>query len=394
MKRFTFLLLIMASATVYAQKPVKPNLNKALRSLTEGKLDEAKTNIDAAIESEKLKDDGKTWYYRGLIYASIDTTSKEQFKDLAPDAFNTALEAFAKADELSKGKSDNYFTQDASGLPQLKSQQITYWANSYINKGAAQYQEEDFEAAVESFDRVAKILPGDTTAYFYGAFAANQAENYDKAIENFNKYIEHGGTSVDAYLSLYNIYRGPKEDKEKALAIVQEARKKFPENADLPKAEIGLLIDLQRIDEAKSGLQTAIRQEPDNKILHFYLGYANATLKDFEAAKKNYEDALKIDPQYFEAQLYLAKLMYNDAAMIKKEMANLGISAADKKKRFALDKVLVEKLKLALPYWEKAEKLNASDQEVLDTLYSIYTDLDMQDQIKRIEKRYKELGME
>jgi len=75
-------------------------------------------------------------------------------------------------------------------------------------------------------------------------------------------------------------------------------------------------------------------------------------------------------------------------------MSNLGISAADKKKKLDLDKVLVEKLKLALPYWEKAEKLKPDDQEVLDTLSGIYVDLDMQDQIKRVEKRYKELGLE
>ena len=94
------------------------------------------------------------------------------------------------------------------------------------------------------------------------------------------------------------------------------------------------------------------------------------------------------------AQLYLAKLVYADAASLKKEMSNLGISAEDKKKRFDIDKKLVEKLKVAQPYWEKAEKMNPSDQEVLDTLYSIYTDLDLQDQIKRIDKRYKELGIE
>ncbi len=155
-----------------------------------------------------------------------------------------------------------------------------------------------------------------------------------------------------------------------------------------------MLIDLKRIDEAKSGLEAAIKKEPNNKILHFYLGYANASLNDNESAKKNYEDALKIDPQYFEAQLYLAKLMITEAVAIKKEMSNLGISAADKKKKFDLDKVLVDKLKLALPYWEKAEKIKPDDQEVLDTLYSIYTDLDIQDQMKRIEKRYKELGMD
>ena len=75
-------------------------------------------------------------------------------------------------------------------------------------------------------------------------------------------------------------------------------------------------------------------------------------------------------------------------------MSNLGISAEDKKKRFELDSKLVAKLEQALPYWEKAEKLNPDDQEVLDTLYSIYTDLDIQPKLKHIMSRYKELGME
>ena len=88
-----------------------------------------------------------------------------------------------------------------------------------------------------------------------------------------------------------------------------------------------MLIDLKRIDEAKKGLEEAIKKEPNNKILHFYLGYANSSLNNIEEAKKNYEAALKIDPQYFEAQLYLAKLVYAEAAATKKEMSNLGITA-------------------------------------------------------------------
>jgi tetratricopeptide (TPR) repeat protein len=276
----------------------------------------------------------------------------------------------------------------------MKSQQMSYWANTYINKGASLYQEEDLENSLKAFEKAQMILPDDTLAYFYAGFVANGLENYDKAIASFQKYIDLGGKSSDAYLSIININSGPKANKEEALRVVRLAKPKFPNNPDLPKVEIGLLIDLKRIDEAKSGLEDAIKKEPTNKILHFYLGYANASLNNFEEAKKNYEEALKIDPQYFEAQLYLAKLVYADAASIKKEMSNLGITAADKKKRFELDKQLVEKLKLALPYWEKAEKLNPSDQEVLDTLYSIYTDLDLQDQMKRVEKRYKELGIE
>jgi tetratricopeptide (TPR) repeat protein len=394
MKRLTLVLLVLASATVYAQKPVKPNLNKALASLRERKYEEAKANIDAAITNDKLKDDGKTWYYRGLIYMSIDTSSNEQVNALAPDAYKTAMEAFAEADKRADPKKE-YFIQDPVTLiPETKTQQVTFWANSHINKGAKAYDKEDYAAAVASFDKASAINSNDTLPYFYGGIAAMQSENWDKAIENFNKYIEKGGKMHEVYNYLYNAYNGPKADKEKALEVVREAHKKFPNNGDFAKLEIGLLIDLKRIDEAKSGLEAALKSEPDNKILHFYLGYANSQMNNPTEAKKNYENALKLDPQYFEAAYYLARLVYFDAIDIKKKMGQLGISAEDKKKKFEMDKILVEKLRVALPYWERAEKLNPSDQDVLDNLYTIYGDLDMQDQVKRIEKRYKELGYE
>lgn len=392
MRRVTLLLLMLVAVSVYAQKTVKPNLNKALKSWSEGKLDEAKSQIDLATTYEKTMNDGKTWYYRGLIYASLDTTTNEAYKALAPDAFAIAIESFAKGDELNGGK--EHFVQDAMGLPILKSQQIAYWGNGYLNQGASYYQEDELEKAVMSFEKAQAVQPNDTLAYFYCGFAANSLEDYDKAIASFQKYIELGGKSLDAYLSIINTYSGPKEDKEEALKWVRLAKPKYPDNADLPKVEIGLLIDLKRIDEAKAGLVSAIKSEPDNKILHFYLGYTNNSLGNFEEAKKNYEDALQIDPNYFEAQLYLSKLMYKDAAEIKVAMSNLGISAEDRKKRFELDSKLVAKLEQALPYWEKAEKLNPDDQEVLDTLYSIYTDLDIQPKLKHIISRYKELGME
>jgi hypothetical protein len=80
MKKYTLLLLLLATVAAYAQKAPKPNLNKALQLWTENKLDEAKTMIDAATTYEKTMNDAKTYYYKGLIYASLDTTSNEKFK--------------------------------------------------------------------------------------------------------------------------------------------------------------------------------------------------------------------------------------------------------------------------------------------------------------------------
>jgi len=52
-------MLILMSAE--AQKAKKPNINKAKTLWTQGKLDEAKSMIDAATEYEKTMNEGKTW---------------------------------------------------------------------------------------------------------------------------------------------------------------------------------------------------------------------------------------------------------------------------------------------------------------------------------------------
>lgn len=394
MKRTALSILMLASVLAFGQKPVKPNLNKALQSLQAGKLDEAKTMIDLATTYEKTMNDGKTWYYRGLIYAALDTTSNPAFKSLAEDPLKTAVESFAKADQLGKAGSDYYITPPGVAMPVTKTSQIAYLSNYYINKGAEAYKEDNLEEALKYFEKDAVLSPHDTTGYFYAGYVANSLENYDKAISNFETYIKEGGKSPDAYSLLVNINSGPKENKEKALEIARTAKEKFPNNGDFPKVEIGLLIELNKIDQAKGGLEAAVKREPENKLYHFYLGYVNSKLEKWEDAKKNFEDALKIDPTYFDAQYYLAQIYYIDADKVRDEMKNLGISAADKKRKVELDKVMVDKYNKAKPYWEKAEKMNPTDVDVLDKLSTIYYFLGDDANVERVHKRLKELGHE
>jgi tetratricopeptide (TPR) repeat protein len=403
MKRIIFLMLIMASASVFAQKQAKPNINKALKSMQEGKLNEAKEQIDAATTYEKTMNDGKTWYYRGLIYAALDTTSNEAFKTLDPDPLKVSLESFTKADQLGKAGTE-YFTTDAgSVVPVTKSQQLEMLANYYLDKGIKQFQDDqDNEASLKSLGKTKQIFetampayPNDTLTYYVTGLVASQAENPEMAEENINKYLEKGGKSKDAYLILYQIYNsGPKEDKAKALEIVRKGKAALPNNPDFPKLEIGILIDQNKIDEAKNNLEAAVKSEPNNKILHFYLGYTNSKMEKWDEAKKNFEDALRIDPAYFDAQYYLAQIYLIDANKIREQLKSLGMSAADKKKAAELDKLLVEKYRVALPHWEKAEKLNPKDVEVLDRLRTIYYYLGDDAKEKVMTQRLKELNVE
>ncbi|MBT1701752.1 tetratricopeptide repeat protein [Chryseosolibacter indicus] len=393
MKRITLLMLMLAGFALHAQKQAKPNLNKALNLYREGKLAEAKEILDAATTYEKTMNDGKTWYYRGLVYAALDTTSNAQLKSLDPDPLKVAIESFAKADQMA-GKSEYFITGKDGVLPITKTTQIQTLANYYLNKGAQLYQDEKLEEALANFEKTQAVYPQDTTAFFYGGFVANSLEQHDKAIANFEKYIELGGKSPDAYSLLININSGPKENKEKALEYVRKAKQVFPANSDFPKVEIGLLIDLNKVEEAKSGLENAVKSEPDNKIYHFYLGYVNSKLEKWDDAKKNFEAALKVDPAYFDAQYYLAQIYLIEADKVRSQLKNLGISAADKKKQAELDKELVNKFKVALPYWEKAEQLKGDDVDVLDRLKTIYYYLGDDKNQKRVEAKLKTLGAE
>lgn len=406
MKRITILLLMLTAVTAFAQKAVKPNINKALNSWKEGKLDEAKTMIDLATTYEKTMNDGDTWYYRGLIYASIDTTSNETYKALAPDALKTSVESFAKAEQLAKAGKEYFVTMANSPLPVTKPQQLEQLSNYYLDKGIKKLQEEeDYEGSIaylektkQVFENTLKAYSNDTLTYYVLGLAGHYAEKYDTAIASLNQYIAKGGKSKDAYIVLYQIYTGPKEDKEKALATIRDARTKVPNNPDFPKLEIGLLIDLNRVDEAKSSLENALKKEPNNATLHFYLGYVNSQLGKTDEARQNFQNALKADPGYFEAQYYLANTYLVDVDKTTKEINGLGISAADNKKKPLLVQRRVKESETAIPYLEKAEKMKLPNKDTEIELYQklslLYYYIADDKNSERVNKKLKELGID
>jgi len=406
MKRITLLMLMLAATVVYAQKPIKPNLNKALGLWKDGKLAEAKEMIDAATTFEKTMNNGDTWYYRGLIYASIDTTSNKAFESLKPGALDVALESFKKADQLGKKGSDYFVQTTPTSLPVSKSQQIEGLSNYYLNKGInyIQADEPNYEASMEALEKTKKIfessLPvygNDTLTYYVLGLAAYNAEKHDQAIDAMNTFIKKGGKNKDAYLILYRIYSGPKEDKEKALEVIRQGKTAIPGNSDFPRIEISLLIDLNRVGEAKDGLEKAVAKEPNDKVLHFYLAYANASLKNKDEAMKHYSEALRIDPNYFEAQYYQAQLFLIDIDALTKQINGLGISAADNAKKRDLFQQRVKKCEEAIPYLEKAERMRAPDKEmqidVLEKLKLMYYYVADDAKTKAVTAKLKMLGV-
>lgn len=392
MKKLLLFIFIIPFVVV-AQKPIKPSLPKAEKALREGKFDEAKAVIDATLANEKFANNAKAWYLKGLIYAGIDTTSNESYKSLIEDPFPEAKAAFDKAYSLDKDKGS--FINGPNGFPLLTEQVNAYFAQKYFEKGLKAYQDDkDYAKALKEIERTLYFVPKDTSILLNaGLFFAPSANEHQKSIDYLQQYLDNGGTSSDAYTMIFSAYRDQIKDNDKALEVVMKAMKAHPNNKDFPKYELDMYIRMGKLQDAKTAMERQAANDPNDAETRYFLGVINQQLNNTEEARKWYDESVKLAPKYFEPRLAIAELVYFDAKKVKAEMNQLGITADDKKKRFELDKVLVENLKKALPYWEACEKINPDDEKVLDNLYAIYSDLDMQAQVTRIEKKMKALGL-
>jgi tetratricopeptide (TPR) repeat protein len=385
-----FIAALAVSIAGFSQKQPKPNINKANSAREKGELAEAKTIIDQAIVYEKTKDNGKTWYYRALIYATIDTTSNPAFQNLSDNALDVALESFAKAELLGEVDKE-YFITNATGLPVSQSQQVDFYYSYYFNKAIVAFEGSEFQSAVDDFYNASKIIPSDSNTYKNAAYAAHNGELFDQAISAYKLAIEKGLRALDMFTNLSNIYI-IQEDKEGALVTIQEARKIHPKNKELGKTEINLLIQLDKVEDAKNNLIQAIAAEPENTILLFTLAAMYEELGEKDNAMESYEKAIALEPNQYESNFNRGVILLNDANEVIKEYSNLGVSKADRAKEKQLEPIIKEKLNKALPQWEKLYEIKPNDRQIIETLMYVYNRLKKYDEGEKLDKILEAMG--
>jgi tetratricopeptide (TPR) repeat protein len=410
MKKLAIALLFLATASVYAQKEVKPSISKAEKALKTGKIDEAKAIIDVTVANQEFmvdkkgkpsKNAAKAWYLKGLVYAAIDTTKETKFKSLEAEPYKVAVEAFAKSKEL--GKDEITYFSDDMGLPIMNSQYESKLAQAYLNVALKAYQEDkDYKKAFDYMERVVYFLPNDTTMLLNaGVYFGPSAEENDKALEYIEKYHQKGGTNQDSYIQKLSIYLNKKKDYDKALSVVQDLIKRYPGNPEYPKYELDIYIKQNRLLEAKALMEKGANENPKDIEARYYLGVISNEMKNPDEAKKWFNEALKLDPNHYESNASLADMTYKDVRKVRDERNDIsGSKDADLKKRAELFRLIEVKLKESLPYWEKCEALKPNDEAVLYGLLSVYGDLANYDDVtynpklEKLKKKMKALKLE
>ncbi len=134
-------------------------------------------------------------------------------------------------------------------------------------------------------------------------------------------------------------------------------------------------------------MKEAIELDPNNPTLFFNLGVVNQNENKTEDAIKYYNRAIELDPNYGDAFMNLAIVILSEEQSIVEEM-NKNLS--NFKKYDELEKQQKELYKKALPYLEKADSLQRSEDTV-KSLLNIYDVLLMEEKADELRPIYKEM---
>lgn len=103
--------------------------------------------------------------------------------------FNNHIPAFKENKSL-----ENSFDNDIN---------TTITLESILKKGLFYFSEESYANSLNEFKKLLALTPNDINALFYVAMAYNKTENYEKAIINFNKVLNHTDRTFGAEAKWY-----------------------------------------------------------------------------------------------------------------------------------------------------------------------------------------------
>ncbi|REJ80393.1 MAG: hypothetical protein DWQ44_07380 [Bacteroidetes bacterium] len=360
-------------------------------------FDKAKEAIDEASQHEQSRDMAKTWYYKGVIYSSL--YQHEKYGSLCDNCLLIAFQSFEKAMDLDP---KNEWAKEIQGF------RMPFLVNKIFSLGVDQFKNQNFNEALNTFEQVQKMTPGDTSAILNSAYSAERSGESQKAIDYYSKLIDMKYEDEKIYSALANIYRGQAKN-DKALEVISSGKKAFPGSLNLMLTEINILLSTGKDVEATKALDDAIAKDPENPSLYLALGSTydnlanprNSEGKDLpkptnaaeylRKAEESYKRGLTINPDHYEINYNLGALYFNQAA----EMANAANKITNMQQYDKEKAKFDQKFKDAEPHLIKAmnnnPKLTEEDGRIyqgtlisLKQLYARINDMEKHNQIKAL----------
>lgn len=357
-------------------------------------LVEARKLIEPALTNEETANDPYAWYVAGFVEEKAvekDYLAMQLGQEIDEDVFYTNLmnmiKFYRKTDELD---TRDKFEKKISGPLSTFYQLLVNGGAAFLDEGKFKEANEYFQAFLDvkkmEMFKDSPVSQRDSLSMqigFFNAYAVSQIENNsENAIKAFEsiKDIEYRQNDVYQLLSLqyYNA-----KDNENFIKTLKEGAALFPEESFYVNNIIDAYIKQNQLDEAKSYLDIAISEQPDNAQLYYTYGflYENG-YQDTEKAIEYYTKSTEIDPTYAQGYFGVARCHFNTGHSL---INNVDLSDQEKYKEAT---VKSEKLfKQSIPFFKKAIELEPDNQDFLRALSNCYYVLGMEEERAVIEEK-------
>lgn len=228
---------------------------------------------------------------------------KKQCDDRVSDYQKHYTELMKESSEKTKPESESErdFKEEAKELDkrveEIQSKkpenELTAW--DYLSKGNRAYDENEYDKAIEYYNKAIELDPDFADAYNNRGIAYRRKGECAKAIEDYNKAIELDPDYSEAYYNRGRAYRYLKE-YDKAIEDYSKAIELNPEDAEAYNSRGVAYADLKEYGKAIEDFSKAIELNPEDAEAYNNRGYAYLHLKEYGKSKTDIEKALELDP--------------------------------------------------------------------------------------------------
>ena len=322
-----------------------------------------------------------------------DSSNTMQTLDYGQSAKESFITTFEKEGMDSTSKvSKDLFKEVLPDMPEnFQGQGIYRLKNASFNKAIDRYEDDDMEMAFEFFALAADLEPKDTSIVFNAGYTGNivgeaqRAKKYFTSLLDINEY-----NKLNAYYFLIQIASAEDNDPQEAYRLVSEARETYPDDKGLAEFEIQLLLQLDKMDEAMTSIESALKNDPENTAILLRYGYLKEKSGDIDGALAEYKKTVAVDPEFFEGNYYAGALYLEKARNIITEVNNLSDDEWEEKSPIMV-KEADDLYADALPYFTRASEMRPDNTDIMEILYQIHTRLKNEAKIEEYNKKLSDL---
>jgi tetratricopeptide (TPR) repeat protein len=297
MKKF-FLFLFLISSIIIA------DWNEGVQLFKGKKYKEAIPHFQQVVEA--IPNGFSGWYMLGLCYLYLND-------------FEKASEALKKATQLKPEEGDAAYKYLTVLMKQKKySEAYTFVKNYregniptevrgdyYKLSGLASLKEKDFSLAADFLQKAEALVDGDEVPYYLG-ISAIQTQNYDLAIQSFQKAITRNPKNIDAitYKIKATIEKGRASDNQNEKIkyynmALQDSSKLLKEKENFENYLLAgeAALGAQKYEDALNFLEKAKTFNKNDGYVYLYIGQAQSSLEKNQEAINSLSQAAILLPE-------------------------------------------------------------------------------------------------